>query len=403
MKISICIFFALLSLFSCKKERQIDSSSNKVSHILFDIKSNQNLKLSSFVDTIEFIPLETNERNLIGEVNRIIYKKGKYYIRCTQGMRNPQIHVFNSDGTFSFSIDKKGGGPGEYIGFNDFALKNNGNICIFSYKKFIEYDSTGNFLYEHEIESPVQEGLYGKDDSFLTYNSQSVVNRNLLLKIIDNKGSVKKSFFERSEREAKICDYRVEWRSLVSNDSLSYFIYPYCDTIFEINKESILPVYYIDYGNKKIPSQIFDSTDDGQTQEKKLDKIDDYMLTSAIGVGDNYLYVGSIDKSYKAYLTLYSKKNKTVLTGHKVLDDMFLKGNLIPLTAKNMPHNIETGDILWELEPKYLIKGYNNYMSNLSISQKNEFGQKYPQLMKICATLKEDDNPVLLRIRVKDF
>lgn len=402
MKIGFYILFALL-LLACKKEKQRDFESNQMTHIVLDLKPNRNLKFSSFVDTIEFISLETNEKNLIGEVNRIICKEGRFYIRTTQGMRNSKICVFDSKGDFLFSIDKRGGGPGEYIGFNDFAIKDNGDICIFSYKKYIMYDSNGNFLYENVIEHPVLECLYRNDNSFLTYNSQSVMNKNLLLKTMDDHGNLEKSFFERSDREAKISDYRVEWRSLVSNDSLSYFIYPYCDTIFEINKTNVSPAYYIDYGNRKIPSQIFESKDDGQTQEKKLSKINDYILTSAIGVGDNYLYIGSIDKSYKAYLTLYSKKNELVLVGRRLVDDMFLKGNIISLTAKNIPHNMDGNDMIWELEPKYLIKGYNDYMTNQSISQINEFKQKYPHLVQICESLKEDDNPVLLRIKVKDF
>lgn len=254
MKIGFYILFALL-LLACKKEKQRDFESNQMTHIVLDLKPNRNLKFSSFVDTIEFISLETNEKNLIGEVNRIICKEGRFYIRTTQGMRNSKICVFDSKGDFLFSIDKRGGGPGEYIGFNDFAIKDNGDICIFSYKKYIMYDSNGNFLYENVIEHPVLECLYRNDNSFLTYNSQSVMNKNLLLKTMDDHGNLEKSFFERSDREAKISDYRVEWRSLVSNDSLSYFIYPYCDTIFEINKTNVSPAYYIDYGNRKTRMQ----------------------------------------------------------------------------------------------------------------------------------------------------
>jgi hypothetical protein len=36
------------------------------------------LKFSQFVDTIEFISLETTDRNLIAEVRRIIYGDEKY-------------------------------------------------------------------------------------------------------------------------------------------------------------------------------------------------------------------------------------------------------------------------------------------------------------------------------------
>jgi len=82
---------------------------------------------------------------------------------------------------------------------------------------------------------------------------------------------------------------------------------------------------------------------------------------------------------------------------------MFLKGNVIALKEKRLPHNMDGNDILWPLDPEYLINGYKHYMSYLSEAGREEFRKKYPELVKICTTLKEDDNPVILRIKVKDF
>ena len=82
---------------------------------------------------------------------------------------------------------------------------------------------------------------------------------------------------------------------------------------------------------------------------------------------------------------------------------MFFKGFIFLLTSKTEVHNSDNGDILWEVEPSYLIEGYRKYMSNLSEPRRAEFKSKYPDLVKMCTTLKEDDNPVLLRIKVKEF
>ena len=95
--------------------------------------------------------------------------------------------------------------------------------------------------------------------------------------------------------------------------------------------------------------------------------------------------------------------NKHTLTAHKLIDDMFLKGNVITISIKNLPRNTESNDILFPLDPEYLINGYKHYMSYLSDAGREEFRKKYPELVRICTTLKEDDNPVILRIKVKDF
>lgn len=62
---------------------------------------------------------------------------------------------------------------------------------------------------------------------------------------------------------------------------------------------------------------------------------------------------------------------------------------------------MDGNEMLWDLDPFYLIEGYNNYISTLSESEFYEFKNKYPQLYKMCSNLKEDDNPVILRIKIK--
>lgn len=86
-------------MFSCIK-RDVNDHSMDVPTIQMSDDLNGNLLMSSFVDTIEFIPLETTGVNLIGEINNIISKDNKYYIRSTQGKRNSKIQVYDSNGSF---------------------------------------------------------------------------------------------------------------------------------------------------------------------------------------------------------------------------------------------------------------------------------------------------------------
>lgn len=389
-------------MFSCIK-RDVNDHSMDVPTIQISDDLNGNLLMSSFVDTIEFIPLETTGVNLIGEINNIISKDNKYYIRSTQGKRNSKIQVYDSNGSFLFMLNKQGNGPGEYTDFKDFALDDSCNIYVIAFRKNIVYDSKGDFLYEYKTEEVVKECILRDNETLLMYDFNASLHDNMLLNIVGVDGKLKKRFFERTKKDAISSDSRVQWRSLASYKDVCYFNYPYNDTIFVIEKEHVLSAYFVNYGSRKVPVHIFSDKDNRAEQDKKLSKISDYIKTTAFGVADNYLYVSSIDKSFKGYLTLHSLNSQHTLTGRKLVDDMFLQGNIIPLTAKQLPHNMIGNDILFELEPKYLIKGYNDSMSKLSELQKEKFKQKYPRLVQICESLKEDDNPVLLRIKVKDF
>lgn len=127
--------------------------------------------------------------------------------------------------------------------------------------------------------------------------------------------------------------------------------------------------------------------------------MDDYWDTASIGVGESFTYLGSTDKAFKGYLTLYSHRTKKSFSARKLVDDMYLQGNIIPITAKRIPHNMDGDDIIWEISPQILLNGY----ANLSEPEREKFKQKHPEWERICTSLKEEDNPVLLLIKIKQF
>ena len=97
MKNNILFIILSFSLLSCQHKG--DSTKNSTIETI-PVFSNYTAELpfSAFVDTIELIPLETTEDNLIGEITRVIFNDGKYYIRSTNGMQNPKLFVFNENG-----------------------------------------------------------------------------------------------------------------------------------------------------------------------------------------------------------------------------------------------------------------------------------------------------------------
>jgi len=402
MKTKYYLFILIaLCLFSCGGKNH---QSNKLETISINGNIRQTLNFSSFVDTIEFIPLETNEENLVGEVTRIIYRNRKYYLRTTHGMQNGKLSVFDKVGKYLWGLNKRGDGPGEYNELNDFSITDRGNILIPCYEKIIKYDSIGTFLSEHRTDLFFKEFQNIGNNNFIILNFAANHYDNKLFTIIDNEGITKKTLFNQSKTEAKKSGFLIPWRSISVSKSTIYFMYPYCDTIYSIDsKESVKPLYYVNYGEKKIPLDLINTNDDVSTWGKKLSRLEDYIHIAAIGFADNYIYIGSTNKTSQGFFTLYSKRNKHILTGHKLIDDMFLKGNELVVTAKNIAHDMDNNDILWAIDPEYLINGYKHYMSYLSETDRKEFRKKYPELVRICTTLKEDDNPVILRIKVKDF
>lgn len=403
MKNSILFIILSFCMFSCQHAGDSTKDSTIETIRIFS-NYTTNLPFSAFVDTIELIPLETTEENLIGEITRLIFHDGKYYIRSTNSMQNAKLFVFDENGKYIQKIGNKGVGPGEYLDFEDFTLAKDNQIVIGDYQKLLHFDLQGQFLHAEKIETPPIESNFSpveilptKDNGYLSFFS--FPKKHLLLKI--NNDGKQDFFFYPGEEGVKKSQFFRTWRALFPTDSCFYLSYPYCDTIYSISSDlkKTAPAYYIDYTPKKLPDIPIEPTDDVLSWEKKLSRLDDYLKTSSFGFGDKFLYIGITDKHYKGYFTLYSKRSKKVFTAKKLVDDMYLKGNVIRVTGKRIPHNMDGDDIIWEVEPSILLDGYQQ----LSTAEQEVLKQKYPAWYKVCSSLKEDDNPILLRIKVKDF
>ena len=238
-------------------------------------------------------------------------------------MQNGKLSVFDKTGKYLWGLNKRGQGPGEYEELDDFSLTDNGDIVIPTYKRIITYDSIGHFLFESKMDIFMTEFSYIGNNSFIVRHFAAYRYDNNLFSIMDNKGIIKGRLFKQSNIEAKKSAFLVDARSITTYKSMIYFIYPYCDTIYSIdNKDNINHLYYIDFDRKKIPVTLLNANDDHYAWEKKLSRLDDYLHVSAIGFTENYVYIGSINKSFQAFFTLYSKKNKHILTAHKLIDNM---------------------------------------------------------------------------------
>ena len=403
---AVIIIIVLVLVASCKNENNTNIRNDNIETISFYKNYQEKLPYSSFVDTIELIPLETTEKSLIGEITRVVFDDNKYYVRSTNGMQNAKLYVFDDAGKYLKQIGEKGNGPGEYILFKDFSINSNHDIIIADAQKFLVYDEDGVFSYAISLDtffSAKEIVCTTTNDILALYASPDLFDNNML-SIVSREG-VERNFFNRGKIEAIRCGLLNNWRSLVSTDTCYYLNYAYCDTIFAISQDfkDFSAKYSIDYGKNKLSNIEVHPNEDVSTWRKKLSAVDNYLNAISIGIGDYYLYIGTTNKTYDGYLTLYSLKNKKSITARKLIDDMYLKDMLVPITAKRIPQNMDDNDIIWAIESTILIDGFKQYWSNLSAPRREAFKRDYAEWYRICTSLKEDDNPVLMRIRVKDF
>lgn len=135
---SFLIVLALGWLLGCTSGKEETTEVRVV-----DLREKVKFRLSEIVEKVEYVPLETTEESLIGNLEKVKKAKDKYYIFD----REHTVLVFSESGDHLYTIGQKGGGPGEYSWIYDFSvdpktgevylLDLGKNVLVFEGPKFI--------------------------------------------------------------------------------------------------------------------------------------------------------------------------------------------------------------------------------------------------------------------------
>ncbi|MDD4638488.1 MAG: 6-bladed beta-propeller, partial [Bacteroidales bacterium] len=151
------LLIVLLSLLSqaCsgnKKPGEITAGTIITADLEASIGKGNIVDLSSVVSEIEYIPLETSETSLVGNVLNIYFENRMFFLSM-EHVKNLQI--FDIKGNHICYFNRSGRGPEEYsMAINADILPGTGNIAITQYNRNVNvYDPSGKFLNEFKIPS----------------------------------------------------------------------------------------------------------------------------------------------------------------------------------------------------------------------------------------------------------
>lgn len=387
-------------------------SDEGVTIIPMDAKPGDVLNLSEFAESIELIPLETTDDCLIGWMPEIIATEKYYYMISAVGYDFQKLYVFDKQGKFVRQISSRGLGGGEFIEVRDFDVIGDSIIKMGDVLAIRSFNLEGKQLSSRMInEKGVSTreiiSMKGKTILFNMSKSYSRSAENLLYQL-DEKDSVRTGFFEVPFLANQISSFFCDAAALTKDDEYVYFHFPYDNYIYRIDAETLdySPLYKVDYGNKNFTWDMFDENGDKKVWSKQADEATKTSMTEILSLNDYFLFA-SVDNEYRGYISLYSAKTGKVLNGNRIKDDMYFKGNIIDLSPKPGAtlnrHCNDGGDLIWPVQLSVLLKGVKAYYDVLTPERWNLFCKKYPRLIEVFEQLKEDDNPVLLKIKLKDF
>lgn len=268
--ITAFFMFAGCSQNKAKNENIKADKFQKISINVLDVDNNIIEESSKILDVIEYIPLQTINKVVVGEIEKLIEHNGLYFV---YDRLSSCIYTFDKNGTHISTISAKGKGPREYLEIDAFSIdRTNGNVLIFDnrQRKLLTYNLKGDFIMENKVDASVRDIVKSKEGIFL--NTEYLWNKNI---------------FNSFPKQYQLI-YLTDNNDIISQD-LGYMYsdflckYPRISNKFSSISDSLL--YIDDVGNK-----IYNLFDDGAISERytidfgkmtipleysKIDKIED--------------------------------------------------------------------------------------------------------------------------------
>ncbi len=390
----------LISLTACKNAKY---SRKELVTISVDLSEKKELKLSDYFSSIKFLPLETKENILLPRIYKMKKVKDRYYFITNTPFS--EFYIFNEDGRFIKSMNKYGKGPGEYTYLEDFYVTPDGSrieLYDMMAAKNMLYDSTGLFV--DEWKHGFYYSNFTRDADGDYWFGSGYTNF-----IVDRKNYACNLFHFGADRNlnkawfpfAPEMDAYMSFAKVNSffhyNDKLS-FRYAFCDTIYSIEDKVPVPRYYVDFGEKKLPSKYLERS------YKDVGKLGDalertqyaYNVANFREAEDWVSFSFTYDR--KKHLCFYSKTDRKVHVSNRVYFDMDAIKFSIP-ARKFLSPVVTDESYIFLLEASYL----NKIVDFVKKRDKEKWSEikENSTLYQIYRQTAPGDNPVLMVCKLK--
>lgn len=331
------IFLFLISLFiNCSNNNKKNSiieyivyNDSKIPKLNLDMApdSAKNISLSSLIEKIKIIPLETKNNCLIGSIGEIHLSEN--YILIASGLN---LYQFDLEGKFLHEIGGVGKGPGEHSrNYNHLIISEEDQHIMLSYqlKDSHLFDFNGNFIktIPTYYKSPDNIAKLNKNIYVGAHSISSEITRvrdTVSLYFFDSKGKIL-NYFPRTTYPPPKPGY--VWKGKISfykySDDLHYYAGGN-DTLYNVTMDKLTPIAILSMVNKGIPYNkiIKDEEVEGKSEINSILEYDEYWIFEKTEMEE----FEHIDR-----ITFYSPKDQILIIDKKsgqahninVIDDIF--------------------------------------------------------------------------------
>jgi len=386
LKISLVILFSIL-FFSC----------NNRNKELYKFDPNfleeKEINLSEIADDILYVPFD--DSILIAEVNTINYPKfanDRIYLYD----RNHGILIFSRLGKFYRKIGKKGRGPGEYLHGNTYTVDpKSGTVYLNDLNSIIKvYSQSGNFLRSivlTEYQGSIDVMDFVNNKLFVSFNLQYGDDFKYEWVFLDTLGNI----INKKNRSIPIfkSNYLVGGGTYMFDGQLNFW-HNFTDTVITFFDDfRVKPNFLLSQGDFRLPKQYV---------VDPIKRLPDYISFEQILETNRFLILRyNFYKGKNSLVMIEKEKHKSFLS-YWSFDDYRGLINDLDGGVKFQPRGY-----LFENNREYLVEikdaiKIKTYVNSIEFQNAKFISPEKRRIFKeVANNLKEEDNPVLMIVRLK--
>lgn len=386
------IFCSLFITTSCGNNELGNSTSGKDLKVLDLVEAYDNrdeVPLSLFANSIEYIPLETNKESLIGRGP--IFQLAKEQIILSAS--NHVLVFSREDGRFIKEIGSRGEGPDEYRVIARY-FRENASITYVKSNKYnfglnIEGEIVDRIHAPYEDSVLVMNFVHLTDSTFIGFHGNYNCNQKYKLIFFKANGEITKTIENQFDCELKNPDsfhfLGREGQFPKYRDKV-WFKESFNDTLFQVHNDYLAPKAVMNLGSKGIAYKDRINLSSAESQF-------DYFKVQILDITENQLFF-QLSTQGQTFNGIYNFETEEILLSdigrtemHGFVNDL---DNFLPFVPQYATDNNQ-------------LVGYIEAPDVLAWFKENpEKAAQLPDNLKKLGEVKSDDNPVVMIVNLKD-
>lgn len=388
------MFFCLVTV----QAQQLKKDPAKLPVLKFEemLKIKRAIPLSEIADDIEYVRLELNKDAVICANPSVLVTSKYIFIDCLDVLQ------FSRSGKFIRKVGAMGKGPREYImAYHISVNEKTEQVFIHSVNKISIWSFNGQFIKEIPLKPGYWKINVTNTGQFIGWKYICAGNEDNIFALLDEKEKVLSCVPNNTKWPERAFTTSISWSTyneFYTLNNQTYFKDMYTDTVYTLSsKNKIIPSYFVDLGKYKIPDNHRPSFATDKEQRKQLTK--GYLWANVIE-SNKYIFINSEGYSEKKkYLILRDKikNSNTVVSDNSYEYSGF--ANDIDGGMEFWPRHVCNDQWMYTIIPASEFIKTNT--EKLKTNQTAKYPEKNKNLKLILANITEEDNPIVIIVKLK--